>query len=503
MAKKTLMAAALAMASFSTAMAGGMLTNTNQSIAFLRNPARDAAIGIDGTYSNPAGVAFMKDGLHIGFNWQAAWQTRDVTTTNDNLALGINNGGNKTKEYQGKAQVPFLPSLQAAYNKGKWSFQFNFGIIGGGGRCEFANGLGSFESAVGQIAYKLQSSGVTGYDADCYMQGKQYYYGFTLGAAYKIKENLSVYFGLRGLYGTASYKAKIDNIRVQTASGMVSFGQILDAATARLETSRQQVTNGIAQANYAYQNGLLTKEAYEGTMLTLNNNMETIKANEQSIESLSGYREGVNLQCDQSGFGVAPILGIDYKIGKFNFAAKYEFRTKMSMLNESTVKEATTLDAVNKFRDGESVREDSPALLAVGGMWNCMTNMRVNVGYHHFYDCDSKKYGNTQELLSSGTDEYLGGVEYDINKKWTVSGGFQITKYGNTDEFMSDMSFVVNSWSFGVGAKYQCNDKIAVSLGYFQTNYGKYEQTTPDDMGSTNTFTRTNYVVGAGVEFDL
>ena len=36
--------------------AGGILTNTNQSVHFLRNPARDAAIGLDGVYTNPAGV---------------------------------------------------------------------------------------------------------------------------------------------------------------------------------------------------------------------------------------------------------------------------------------------------------------------------------------------------------------------------------------------------------------------------------------------------------------
>ena len=35
-------------ATVSTAHAGGILTNTNQSIDFLRNPARDAAIGLDG-----------------------------------------------------------------------------------------------------------------------------------------------------------------------------------------------------------------------------------------------------------------------------------------------------------------------------------------------------------------------------------------------------------------------------------------------------------------------
>ena len=70
-----------------TATAGGILTNTNQSIDFLRNPARDAAIGLDGVYSNPAGVAFLPEGVHIGFNWQYAHQTRTITSTNPVFAI--------------------------------------------------------------------------------------------------------------------------------------------------------------------------------------------------------------------------------------------------------------------------------------------------------------------------------------------------------------------------------------------------------------------------------
>ena len=42
-----------------SALAGGLLTNTNQNIAFNRNFAREATIGIDGVYSNPAGVMFL------------------------------------------------------------------------------------------------------------------------------------------------------------------------------------------------------------------------------------------------------------------------------------------------------------------------------------------------------------------------------------------------------------------------------------------------------------
>ena len=46
-----------------TANAGGILTNTNQSIAFLRNPARDGAIGIDGVYYKIYGFASTVGGL--------------------------------------------------------------------------------------------------------------------------------------------------------------------------------------------------------------------------------------------------------------------------------------------------------------------------------------------------------------------------------------------------------------------------------------------------------
>ncbi len=81
---KRIKLAALAIAFMgNTAFAGGILTNTNQSVHFLRNPARDAAIGLDGVYSNPAGVAFMSDGLHLGFNWQYAHQTRIVDSQNE------------------------------------------------------------------------------------------------------------------------------------------------------------------------------------------------------------------------------------------------------------------------------------------------------------------------------------------------------------------------------------------------------------------------------------
>ena len=191
MKTKVILAGIMLAAAATTAQAGGILTNTNQSIDFLRNPARDAAIGLDGVYSNPAGVAFLPEGFHLGFNWQYAHQTRTITSTNPVLALGKKNGGSDSKIFEGVADAPFLPSLQAAWNKNNWSLQFNFSLPGGGGACEYADGLGSFESTVGAIANQLKPLGASGYDMDGYMQGRQYYFGFQLGSAYKVNEKFS------------------------------------------------------------------------------------------------------------------------------------------------------------------------------------------------------------------------------------------------------------------------------------------------------------------------
>ena len=481
----------IALAMSQIAMAGGILTNTNQSISFLRNPARDGAIGIDGVYSNPAGVAFLNDGFHLSLNWQAAFQTREITSTNQALYPLNLNDPSSTKFFKGKATAPVIPSVQAAYNTGKWSLQFNFAVHGGGGKCEFGDGIGTFDEALGGIAHKI---GANGYTANSYMQGKQYYFGVTLGAAYKVTDNLSVYGGLRALYGSASYKATIKNIminaEVQPGVNMnVPFDQYL-------ASSIQKCNEGISALP-----GVIAKLEAAGVDAT-EYKMQLAKAQASlpQLQALEKYSAGVNLQSDQTGFGIAPIIGVDYKIGNFNFAAKYEFRTRMSMKNESTLTEAGILEPLKKFEDDRSIREDNPASLSFGAQWSVLPNVRVNAGYHHFYDKQSKKYGDEQDKLSGGTNEYLGGIEWDPAQKLTVSGGFQITKYGLTDSFMNDMSFVVDSWSFGLGAAYQVSDKVKVQLAYFQTNYEDYKTSTPNANGSLNNYTRTNRVLGLGVD---
>lgn len=473
--------------------AGGILTNTNQSVLFLKNPARDAAIGLDGVYSNPAGVAFLSDGFHVAFNWQYVHQTRTITSTNPSFALGKKNNGESVKEFEGVATAPIVPSLQAAYNNNNWSIQLNLSIPSGGGACEFADGLGSFESVVGNISYKLLPLGAQGYDMDGYMKGRQYYYGIQLGAAYKIYPNLSVYGGLRLLYGDAAYKAKISNIQVKTEGGYVDFSDYLQVTNATITTNLEKVNAGIAQYQAA---GIPVPE----DLLLTQAKLESTKG---SLNQLQKYAQGVNLLCNQDGVGIAPIIGVDYKYKNFNFAAKYEFKTQIRMKNESTVNEASEIAAVNKFRDGEKVNEDVPAMLTIGAQWKPIDVVSLNLGWHHFFDKNVSWYGNTQDLLKHDSNEFLAGVEWDVTDKLNVSCGGQLTRYGLSDEYMNDMSFVVNSYSIGLGFSYKVKYNITLSAAYFQTMYDDYDRTNYPSEGINDTFTRTNYVLGAGCQFDF
>ena len=491
--KKSFLSVVVFMMTTVSALAGGILTNTNQSVLFLKNPARDAAIGLDGVYSNPAGVVFMPEGFHIAFNWQYAHQTRTITSVNPVFALGRKNGGSDTKIFEGVADAPIIPSLQAAYNIGNWSMQFNFSVPGGGGQCEFNDGLGSFESVVGSIAHMLQPLGAQGYDMDGFMRGRQYYYGIQLGAAYKVKPNFSVYGGLRLLYGDATYKAKISNIEVKTAGGYVDFSDFMLAATGTVEGNLEKVNAGIAQYQALGMDvpaELLAQQAQ-------------LVSTQENLGKLQKYAQGVNLLCNQTSLGIAPIIGVDYKFGQFNIAAKYEFKTQIRMKNESTVNEASEIAAVNKFRDTESINEDAPALLTVGLQWKPVEAVSLNAGYHHYYDKDASWYNNTQELLDYGTNEYLAGVEWDINDKLNVSAGGQLTRYGLTDQYMNDMSFVVNSFSFGFGFSYKIKENLTLTAAYFQTNYDNYDRVTSTEPRVSDSFTRTNHVLGLGVQVDL
>ena len=526
MKKLKLVSLAIAMASAAPSFAGGLLTNTNQHVAFNRMMSREASIGIDGVYYNPAGVVFMGEGKHLAINWQLAYQTRSIE---NDYALFTNNVNNPItpRTFKGKAFAPVIPSFQYAYNKGRWSLQAGFALTGGGGKCTFDNGLGSFEKivaetaiaacqlagAVDQVASQYGVPAVFSrdkyfgkegkYSYNSYMHGRQYYYGLSIGAAYKINDHLSAYAGVRGVYALTNYYGYVEDIKV----GNMPLYMVLDP-------TKEKAAN-------------------------------------------------IELSCDQSGLGFTPMLGIDFKTGKWNFAAKYEFKTRMRLKNKSvnqtpsignlpdnlrnayivggvpeqaadailansaiqgamgqlkTQFDSKLEGAIGEYEDGKKIAGDIPAYLAVGVGYSPVDAVRVNVGFHWFDDKNATSYKNRNKELDRGTLEYNAGVEVDVNKKITLSTGWQNTNYGLPDEnldtpaskrYMDDKSFVVSSNSVAFGGVYHINKKMDLNVAYFHTFYQhkktseKVQLTAQKSFNYNSDYTRNNNVFAVGLDINF
>ncbi|MGP1492491.1 MAG: hypothetical protein ACTTJJ_03680 [Prevotella fusca] len=558
--QKTVIAAAL-LAMATTTQAGGLLTNTNQNIAFNRNFARVGAIGIDGVYFNPAGVAFLDQGFHLSLNFQNIYQTREITSAFSVPAFAGTpheypfklNGGNPTdgsKSYIGKAAVPILPSFQVAYNKDNWSFQAGFGLTGGGGKASFNEGLPSFERQISLLPALINQqlptfaallgqneTPATSYSMQSYMSGQQYDFGLQLGVAYKINEHLSVFGGARFNYIYNKYEGNITNISANVGGNNQNLYDYFDSKVKALneKASALQAQAAAAQTQAAVYQAQANAATDPATKAQLQAAADQYTAGAQKAsegakkvsagaDKLNSTKEDVKdryVEVSQRGWGVTPILGIDYRTGKWNFAARYEFTTKFNIENN------TKRDDTKRYENGVNTPNDIPGILALGAQYEVLKNLRVMAGYNYYFDKDARMDNNKQRFLKHNTQEFLAGVEWDINPAVTVSAGGQRTLYGLGDgKYLTDLSFVTSSYSFGIGAKIKVAKNAHLNVAYFFTNYSNFKKeyndavvvgkeqvkqpdgtvlTQPKTIPTKNTdiFTRTNKVLGVGLDIDF
>ena len=69
---------------------------------------------------------------------------------------------------------------------------------------------------------------------------------------------------------------------------------------------------------------------------------------------------------------------------------------------------------------------------------------------------------------------------------------------------MNDISFNVSSYSYGLGVGVNVTEKIKVNAAWFQTLYDDYNKSYEvGGLPTADCFTRTNRVIGIGVDFKL
>ena len=416
--------------------AGGILTNTNQHIDFLRMVARGASGDIDAVYTNPAGTAYMPDGWQLSLNIQSAYQERKIDAT-----FGLFPEENHQRHYNGDAAAPILPSACATYNHGLWGLSGYIGVVGGGGKCSFDQGLPMFDSQVMAAIYAQTKGQVTPdmYDINTAVKGRQYIWAGQLGATYRFGHGLAGYAGFRMNYFDGNY------------SGFV-------------KAQMKQVDQMLAD---------------------------------------------LQLDCDQTGWGITPIIGLNWKWKGLTLAAKYEFKTNLNIENDTKVNSDPN-GALAAFTDGVNTPSDIPAIFMAAVGYEFTPRLRATVEYHYFDDKHAGMAGHREKALKHGTHEVLGGVEFDINKTFTVSAGVQHTDYGLSDEFQTNTSFYCDSYSIGFGAAVHLTKKITVNAGYFFTEYDKYTKNVPaatpggyngTTLAGTDVYNRENKVFGLGIDY--
>lgn len=438
--KKFLLMLTMASATLA-AEAGGLMTNTNYHIAFDRMFARGATTEIDAAYSNPAGLAWGHEGLQLSLNFQKPWQNRDIETDIPNFLMV---GNNFHQKYNGKASAPIVPALFASYKQERWAVSTMIGIVGSGGFVKYDEGVPMFTVPITtMLAQKGVMPGT--YAMDAQMEGKQYIYGGQLNFTYKLTDFLSAAVGMR--------------------------------------------------ANY-----------YDGY------NRGHVLANMGGTELVS-----LQLDCLQKGWGFAPIVSVDFHQGPLTVAARYEFRTKINTENDTKELSATVTgmtpaqvaaafgEKTAPYMDGVKTRYDMPSLLTVAAQYEITPKLRAAAEYHFFDDKNAKMANNRQDELEHGTHEVLLGAEYDVNDKLTLSLGGQRTDYGLSDNYQTHTSFACDSYSLGCGAAVNLNEKIRLNVSYFCTLYSDYkkEQTNYQSLpfAGSDTFSRTNHVIGLGIDY--
>ena len=501
MKKKLLLSALCAFATM-TMNAGGFLTNTNHGAHFLRFPAMEGVITVEGALYNPAGIGFLTPGWHIAVNNQTALQTRTIQSFYEPFRYGAGNNGMSLKKFEGKSTAPIIPSFDIAYVKDRWFGSFHFGVIGGGGKCEFDNGLGSFESVVSMLPGVVNALApmdiVSGYSAESFMRGKQYYFGGQIGLGYKVDDHLSVSLGGRLIYASCNYYGYVRNISLTTAVDMPTAAGTIPAGTT------------VPAANLF---------------------------NAAGMGSMAGLVGDVNVNCDQSGWGFAPIIGVNYNNGRWNVGLRYEAKARLRLKNRSTTEASSMMSNLEEFQDGKKVAGDMPAFFGIGAQYKATDKFRVGLGYHYYFDDNAHQHNHKQDKLDANTWELLGGLEYDITDRLTASVGGQMTNYGlgKKKDYISDMSFTTSSYSLGAGVKVKLSEKVDLNVSYFKTFYYSTRKNqedyngvgamyngivqrvaasgalTPEQIDKVNTtfqnvdfsgndlFDRTNDVIGVGV----
>jgi long-subunit fatty acid transport protein len=510
---------------------------------------RDATVEIDAVYFNPAGLVKLQDGFHISLSNQSIFQTQTIKST-----YPMNNN-----EFVGDVRAPFFPSLYLAYKTGRWAFSAGLNVIGGGGGATFEQGVPMMEIPMASLVPQLAGTGVTGYSADMYFEGKSAYWGIQAGVSFAVTDNISLFGGARYVMAKNTYTGYLKDVTVTTPAGEMPPGTYLGGLS-------DQAAAGAASANAGGEAlqpiieggggtftlaeiqamGFITEDQrlqFEGGLLQLGYTQDQIDA--MNVSELQGtyYTEAAELtgtsqylaqqaaylsvvtadqdaDITQTGNGITPIVGahLSFFEDHLNIGIKYEFKTKMELKNSTpegkgfiTGVDPTTGKPVEMFPNDSTTNADMPAMLSVGINYRVIEPLQISFGYHTYFDKQTEQAkeasDNGQAIIDNNFFEIGGALQYDINDNFLVSLGFLHANTGVNQHYQSDLSYSLNSNTVGAGGAWQINDMFRLQLGGYYVMYDEatYSYPVPEGTGQTydKSYQKSTWAVSLGLDIAL
>ena len=506
----------------SYSFAGGIVTNTNQSSAWVRLLVRDATTDIDAVYFNPAGRTKLNDGFHISISNQYITQGREILNNYSFLNDGL---------YEGEVKAPIFPDVYAAYKTGSVVFSFGFNPVGGGGGATFDRGLPSFEMGISDLVPGLQAAGqpVTAYSMNSFFEGTSVYFGLQAGVSIALSDEFSFFVGGRYISATNTYNGYLKDVSITLGgtptpanvfftgvaaqytdgasqytaaaalataggtgmqplidggAGTLTFAQaegmgIIDAATrAQLEggliafgMDPSGMTLGVAQATYFGVASSMTTSAAAMTASAAESSAKAALLSDQEAD------------VKQKGWGLTTIIGFNFSPSDdLNIGFKYESGTRIELKNETaqdfTVGYTSNGVPITMFPEGEISRADMPAMVSLGFDYQIFSKLSVTSGVHYYFD-KSVNYGRSvdgiavknEDVIDNGSWELGIGLEYALSDQFFVSAGYLRTNSGVSEKYQTDLSYTLGSNSVAGGLKYALSEKMALNLGVAYTKY--------------------------------
>jgi long-chain fatty acid transport protein len=426
-----------------------ILTNSNQSAQYFRLLCRNPSIDIDAVYYNPAGLTKLVNGLHFSLSNQTIFQEKTITNAFPRL---------NQDSYTGKTTVPLFPNVYAVYKKDRLALSLGFGPNAGGGSADYNRGLPSFETSIATLPLLLTSMRIptTKYAADIAFKGSSIFLGVQANASYALSDAISIAAGIRYIQAKNTYEGDIKNIRINSSIPPLNINP-----TAQLISAAQFFTQ-IGQPALARSVGDKTVDA------------------------------------EQTGTGWTPILSLNLSpIDGLNISAKYEFITKLELLNK------TTKDDTGMFPDGLKTNRDIPAILSLGASYALTPKWRALVSFNQFFD-KNVNWDGEEKLIDKNTYELSIGTEFDLSSMLTVSAGFLRTQFGLSEDYQSDLGFELSSDAVALGARLKLG-KLDLDLGGLYTFYKDDKKTlqSPIFGAYSESYKKTTvgFAVGLGYHF--